>query len=104
MCNAHYMAVRTAERDADPDTPRCVEQGCTRAATSKQRCGMHYQAALRDGLVGVPCIVDGCRSSSSSRGLCRRHTARQRRYGIATADLARYDGACEVCGRPADAV
>ena len=36
--------------------------------------------------------------------MCHRHAKRARVYGLTAAELTAFEGDCEVCGRPAEAV
>lgn len=99
MCGKHYRAVRAAERDADPDIPRCLFLACDRARTSHGYCDSHKHHALDAGRVGEPCIVEGCTASRRGRGLCSRHWSRARTYGLTVEQLADFETRpCAVCG------
>jgi hypothetical protein len=51
-------------------------------------------------MVGSQCIIESCISDAVAHGLCRRHAARSRRYGLVAEELEAIDlqKTCQVCG------
>lgn len=55
---------------------------------------------IRVKMGGTQCVVDSCLATAVAHGLCSRHAARSRRYGLVAEELAALDahGECEGCG------
>jgi hypothetical protein len=71
----------------------CEVEGCTRQATSRRLCAMHYKRWYRTGATDPPasasstCAVAGCGRPVDARGLCHGHDQRRRRTGSVQADV-----------------
>jgi hypothetical protein len=71
----------------EPNEPaRCTELDCTKAASTRGWCAMHYKRWLRTGspVRGERpelCSVEGCERQAKSRGWCHGHYQRWHRTG-----------------------
>jgi hypothetical protein len=121
-CQTHYMqfkrgltpdgAIRNRAREKPPE---CVEEGCSAPVKAQGLCKMHYQRLLRHGHTkyrdrkkpAKQCNLDGCDNHLYAKDLCHAHYLKQRKWGAAGVDAARYqemlreqDGVCGICGQP----
>src|SRR5690606_11534731 len=72
---------------------------CGRAEAFHGYCDSHKHNALDLGIVGSPCVVDGCPASARGKGLCSRHWSRAKAYGMTPEELADAEAqVCAVCG------
>lgn len=85
-CAGHY----SAQRLADPATPRCKIEECDRPIRGRGWCGLHYARWLHHGdpmiVTRGPkvCSVEGCDTAAVCRVLCDKHYTRWKRHGDPT--------------------
>lgn len=101
-CNRHYHQFLYSGVTSGPGSPECEVVNCQRASVSGGLCQRHYVNGrdwIIDGSV-VPCSVRGC-DKSGSRGLCRWHKERARKFGLTNAQLVELTNVegCECCGK-----
>ena len=62
---------------------KCSSEGCSRTATTRGMCGMHYNQWRKSGAAPeMPgCSVDDCNRIVVGRGLCGKHYQRWQKHG-----------------------
>lgn len=82
-CHKHYrQATRgTGTPSAPPpEQRRCNVDGCEEPTSGRGRCLAHYREEFGDPAAATLCSIEGCESSSYSRG-CEKHYRRALRNG-----------------------